>query len=211
MRIIAALVMVAVLASVSQATVTVVTSPANPQEVVAIAQYQTYGDMMDGMTVTANGSDTAVWATTGAGAGAASGSGWSLAESGDTFSSVWTLTSDISLDSLTIDARLGRTVFDMVMDPTLTPGSERGRPFTLVDAGNYTGDILVTYSGPVSLEGQSFYGDLYRYMTIDFSTPFTGVLTFLADTDNPVPAPGALILGGLGSVVVSWLRRRRLV
>ncbi len=119
MRITAVLVMVAALASVSQATVTVVTSPDNPQEVLAIARYQTYGDMMDGMQVTANGSDTAVWADTGAGAGAASGSGWSLAQSGDTFSSAWTLTSDISLNSLTVDALLGRTVFDMIMDPML--------------------------------------------------------------------------------------------
>ena len=78
----------------------------------------------------------------------------------------------------------------------------------------------MTYSGPVSLTGQSFSGDLYRYMEVDFSSPFTGVLTFIADTDNAsihgdihptVPAPGALLLAALGSALVPWLCRQRVV
>ena len=220
MRILVVFAVTAVLASTSLAVVTVTRSPADPQETSALTGFSTSGDMMSGMAVTANGSDTATWATTGAGAGAAVGTTWSLAESGDTFGGLWSLSSQMALASLMVDAGPGDTVFDTIMDPELTPGSARGWPFELQNAGGFTGDILVTYSGPVSLTGQSFYGDLYRYMRVDFSSPFTGALTFIADTDNAavhgdihptVPAPGALLLVALGSALVPWLRRRRAI
>ncbi|HNS23046.1 MAG TPA: hypothetical protein PKH24_21285 [Sedimentisphaerales bacterium] len=215
-----AICIVAVLASMTQASVTVVTSPANPQQTTAVATYQTFGDTMDGLVVTVNGTDSAVWADTGAGAGAASGSGWTLAESGDTWDQLWTLSSDIAITRLMIDAGAGDTMFDIVNGADLTPNSAYGRPFTLVNAGNYPGDILVTYSGPVSLIGDSFYGDLYRYMTVAFSDEFVGTLTFQTDTDNAffpddieptIPAPGALLLAGIGAAMLRSLRKRQAV
>ena len=219
MRAFAALMVVVVLASTSQAVVTVLTNPSNPQQTTAIAGFSTAGDMMDGMVVTVNGSSTGNWADTGAGAGAASGTGWTLAEAGDTFGSIWTFTSSINVAGLRIDAGAGSTMFDAVMDPELTAGSARGWPFELVSAGGYTGDIEVVYSGPISLTGDPFRGDLYRFMNVAFSSPFLGSLSFIADTDNAkiqgdisgIPAPGALVLAGLGSAGVSWLRRRRAV
>ena len=66
MRIIATIALAAVLTSVSQAAVTVGTSGVNPQTTTAVASYQTYGSDMDGMIVTANGSDSGTWADTGA-------------------------------------------------------------------------------------------------------------------------------------------------
>ena len=220
MRVLAALVVVAVLASTSQAVVTVLTNPSNPQQTTAVAGFATSGDMMDGMVVTVNGSSTGAWADTGVGAGAASGTGWTLAESGDTFSSNWTFMSNLGTTGVRIDAGAGSTMFDVIVDPELTPGSARGGPFELVSAGSYAGDIAVVYSGPIRLTGDPFQGDLYRFMNISFSSPFTGNLVFLTDTDNAsiigditptIPAPGALVLAGLGSAVVSWLRRRRAV
>ncbi|MEN6578949.1 MAG: hypothetical protein ABFD90_21575 [Phycisphaerales bacterium] len=219
MRIIATIAMVAVMASMSQAAVTVVTSPANPQHTTAVAEFQTLGDMMDGMVVTVNSSDSAIWADTGAGAGAASGAEWVLAESGDTYGGYWTLTSRTSITSLAIDAGAGNTMFDTGFGGD-TPGSYGGWAFSLVNAGGYNGDIEVTYSGPVSLTGDSFYGDLYRYMNVAFSSAFTGTLTFISDTDNAslqgdinpsVPAPGALVLVGFGSALVRYLRRKQAV
>ncbi|NQV32478.1 MAG: PEP-CTERM sorting domain-containing protein [Phycisphaeraceae bacterium] len=90
----------------------------------------------------------------------------------------------------------------------------------MTSLSNYNGNIDVTYSGPVSLSGQSFQGDLYRYMLIEFSNTFYGSMEFLADTDNAafpgditptVPAPGALVLAGLGTSLAGVLRRRRCV
>lgn len=219
MRILAAIALVVVIASTSQAEVTVIASFANPQQTTAVAAYQTYGDVMDGMFVTANGSSSALWADTALQSGAAIGPNWSLAETGDTFEGIWTLTSQTDLTSLTIDAGAGDTMFDLAVSSGFgTPNSYNGWAFQLINPGSYSGDIQVTYSGPVSLVGDYPYGDLYRYMNIEFSSPFVGVLTFRADTDNAslgdditptVPVPGALVLAGIGSTLVRLLRRRQ--
>ncbi|MEN6425757.1 MAG: hypothetical protein ABFE13_10365 [Phycisphaerales bacterium] len=220
MRIITTIAMVAVMASMSQAAVTVVTNPANPQHTTAVATYQTTGAMMDGMVVTVNGSDSAIWADTGATSGAASGAEWSLAETGDTFGGYWTLTSRTSITNVMVDAGAGNTMFDILGSDYYTPDSYLGWAFDLVDAGGYNGDIEVTYSGPVSLTSDSFYGDLYRYMNVAFSSAFTGTLQFISDTDNAsiqgdinpsVPVPGALVLVGFGSALVRYLRRKQAV
>lgn len=207
-------------AGVSQATVTVNRSGANPQETTAIAAYATYGDDMIGMLVTANDTDTQIWGAL-TGTYGVQGNGWSLTESGHTFSSNWTtLTTTAGLDSLFIDAGPGDTIFDTLNGQDYTPGSADGREFDLTSLTNYNGHIDVTYSGPVSLSGQAFQGDLYRYMLIEFSETFTGSLGFRADTDNAafsgditptVPAPGALVLAGLGTSLAGVLRRRRSV
>ncbi len=193
----------------------------NPQQTGAIASFVTAGDDMAGMEVTVNGTDTALWAATGAGAGAAAGTGWSLSETGDTGNSIWTVSSDIGMLSLFVDAGAGDAVFDTLSDAQHTPGSALGRPFELQNSGGFGGDIDVTYTGPVSLVGDAFAGDLYRYMLVEFTVPFTGTLTFFADTDNTavdgditpmppvIPAPGALVLTSVGSAVLAWFRRRR--
>src|SRR5512143_1608987 len=69
--------------------VTVQKDPGNTWVTTALTGYSTYGDMMDGMTVTAyfagGGSQSALWQDTGVGAGQAAGTDWYLSEVGDTF------------------------------------------------------------------------------------------------------------------------------
>jgi hypothetical protein len=215
MRAIAVLAVISFVASTSFGAVNVSRININPQQTTAIADYATTGAEMAGMLVTANGTDTVAWAAT----GVAAGTGWSLSETDDTFNGYWTLLSEMELSSLFIDGAPGDTMFDTIMDPELTPGSARGREFTYIsNNAGYNGDINVTYTGPVSLTGDPFAGDMYRYMRIDFTIPFRGELVFQADTDNAliagditpgVPAPGALLLASLGSAGVAWFRRRQ--
>jgi hypothetical protein len=67
------------------------------------------------------------------------------------------------------------------------------------------GYISVTFAGTAAyatFDFTSFYG---RYIIDNFEG------TFGTTEVNPIPAPGAMILAGMGSMLVGWLRRRQSV
>jgi hypothetical protein len=111
-----------------------------------VVDYPTTGGTMPGMTVQVsfanNTSETEPWISTGTVSGAATGSGWSLAQSGDTFpdsslDNYWQLTNtgNLAISEIRIDAMAGNVVFDTTDNQgvlfTGTPGSELGYDFTL--------------------------------------------------------------------------------
>jgi hypothetical protein len=202
--------------------------------ITAVVFYPTLGNMMDGMTVqayfTSGGSETAIWATTGVGAGGAIGNGWSLTESGDTFLNYWTVTNTSAspISEILIDTFPGYTVFDTTFpdqnnNPQYgTTNSEYGWTFAADSSYPSNFDISATYLDLVALEGTAPVGDLYRYLDIVFNNGIylgeDNYLHFGADTDNvsfgdiPVPLPGTFLLLGsglLGLVGFGWRRRRK--
>jgi len=196
----------------------------------ALADFVTDGATMSGMGVTAKFSDgssqTRTWAATGAFSGGVTGTGWSLNESGDTFSSDWTLSNNRTslLIGLLIDAGPGNTVFDTdgIADVFGTDGSFRGLSFALsgISAADNSDTITVTYRNAVALTGAAPVGDLFRNLDVSLSDGLSrySKLKFQTDTESlksagdikPVPettstlAALAMAFGGL------VLARRRL-
>lgn len=205
--------------SVAASATTITTDTSATDNIPGLTGFATSGDQMAGMSVQAffaNGfSETLSWSATGAGAGGVSGTGWSLAESGDTFSNPWSFANNtnFALTKLILDARPGLTVFDRTFGGASgTPGSARGVDFaetpTTAGTATYSIQVAITPNLPV--------GDLWHMLTIDFDQGLSGNWTFVQDTDsdsrtiNPTPEPATLALTGLGLAGLAAMRRRRL-
>lgn len=205
-------------------SVTVNYVPGTTYTTTALTGFSTFGDQMAGMKITAyftaGGSETVTWVATGAGAGNAIGTGWSLAESGDTFNNSWELIQNGSLSGLKIEAGPGNTTFDTWTSPEGTPGSGSGIPFTVTSGGTFL-DIAATYSNLLGVAPNPPVGDEYLTLALQFrylnGYNSSTALFFDADTDNilyagdltPVPEPASLLLLGSGLAGVLFRLRRR--
>lgn len=206
-------------------SVTVKTDDTTPQAILHYGDHTTSGAQMDGMTVAVTYSDattqTFTWATTTTPGGGVSGGGFSLGYPGsDTFqdSPPWTLTNTgKAITDVKLDGFPGLTLFDKT-PPTNGTDNSPGKTFTLL-SGAASENLTVTYSGPIGVDGLPPIGpptDVYRWLDISFSTPFSGTLTYAADTDNfaaisvtPVPEPAPILIMGLGILMMGGLIARK--
>lgn len=214
---------------------TYVFSNTGASDIPGLTGFSTTGAMMDGMSVTAEfiggAAETRSWADTGANSGGVTGTGWSLSQAGDTFSSPWNFAftnpnAALQLQRLILSGNSGLTIFDVDMydlaatcdsytpagaDSSCSAGSARGLRMTFTDVNL---SPTVTYSDIVGIGGASPVGDLFHVVTVDFgANGIRSDFSFLQDTDNDsrfnqVPLPGTVALFGLGLGLMGWMRRR---
>jgi len=183
-------------------------------------------DMQVTMCFVGTGCEGALWSLGGAGGNlnGASGDGWSIRATTDTFGTPFRLfvnpnqSAPRFLQSFSLYGLGARTVFDIVNIPGGTtnthhplnsPGSGNGMPFTLEGGAINVASIGVTYFDQVLVDGLA-YNDLYLGMRVDFTmntgfSGLTGELLFLTDTDKssgpitafvPTPPPNGVPLPG---------------
>jgi hypothetical protein len=194
----------------------------SPINIPGLAGFQTTGNDMGGLVVTATfgtiGADTAIWQALGGTSGQAVGNGWSLRVDVDTFSvDAWEFTYDFDttgrLLSLELDGDGNLTVFDRTDPDPGTNGSASGRDWASGDFD--TTDTVVTYSVPVGIGGNAPVGDLFQNVLIEFNVDLSNLQSFLfsqdADNDSRIllPAPASLSLLGFGLIGLAAIRRRR--
>ncbi len=200
----------------------------------AISNAAVNGADMTGMQVEACNVDnvcrSATWAASlgEADSGGVVGDGWSITQTGDTFSSSFTVSlTDFAASRLTFNGRGAGLAFDTVSGAAGSPGSDDGKPFALgrVDDLFSGRDFLVSYTDALLVDGK-MYGDLFTVMTVNWGLDISNQeFLFVSDTDkitrgstispfvpgtpNPVPEPATLALVGLGLLAAAAARRRR--
>jgi hypothetical protein len=205
---------------------------------------------MNGMQVTINFADgknaSATWGQLGPDLYGVAGEDWSLTYNGDdtqgwddinkNFLFDWTLATTKKINSFTINALPGNTVFDIVFYPELTANSSGGIWYPNGAAGSATSgtagpdlfnaQFYWEFTDPVNILGQDPLYDLYSTLYIDFTnkgttTGFTSYqdnngniknFQFIVDTDNvtPVPEPATMLLFGIGLLGMGLAGRKRL-
>lgn len=222
---------VAILGTGSASAAVIYEEGSNTSTIPGLTGFATTGAMMNNLSVTAtfsSGSETVLWAQTGADSGGVTGTGWSLTLSGDTFSATWNFTftpgADLGgLQSLFLDGRTSFTVFDRTEPSPGTPGSAQGFDWAFV-SGPYS-DAVVRYDYEVNIGASPAVGDLWQTVFVDFvvgdlniNNPPMENFGFRQDTDNDarlnqVPEPGTLALLGIalgaGGFARRWISRRR--
>ena len=205
---------------VAQAQV-VTTDAVGPKTTTGLTGFTTEGDDMVGMTVRVtygdNTTSSAVWAATGADAGAATGSDWSLSLDGDSFGAAWEfdVTGSKRVSKIFLNGAPGMTVFDILADDGYTAGSALGAPFEILSGISTPDNVTANYSNPLSLNADAHLGDLYVTLAIDLGdqaiAPGSG-FTFRADTDNAVteivPEPATMSVLALGALA-AWRRKKK--